>query len=73
MHFCGTCFTSQILKKNQAIGILIHGYKSARVSDGEAWKLVPDETQTDSQRLGYADVGSTQDQDEKHQAGSIQQ
>lgn len=52
---------------------MIHGYTSARVSDGETWKLVLDEKQTDSQRLGYVDIGSTQDQDEKHQADNIQQ
>lgn len=52
---------------------MIHGYRSARVSNGKAWELVPDETQTDSQMLGYVDLGITQDQDEKHQAGSIQQ
>lgn len=38
--------------KNWEIWILIHGYKSARVSDGEAWKLEPDETQPDSRGEG---------------------
>lgn len=45
-NICETCFISQILYKNKEIGILIHGYKSTGISNGEAWKFVPGKTET---------------------------
>lgn len=57
MHFlniCETCFISQILYKNEEIGILIHDYKNTGVSNGEAWKFVCGKTDARGLYIGHS-------------------